>query len=98
MNNKLKAILIIAVFAFICIGSYSIFEPAIHVSYERINLTQSCTAEVPVTDKSSEYVDNLGIEYYSDYEHNSAHCGGAFLFFMPVRADFENALSEMKLS
>ena len=54
MNNKLKAILIIAVFAFICIGSYSIFEPAIHVSYERINLTQSCTAEVPVTDKSSE--------------------------------------------
>ncbi len=38
MNNKLKAILIIAVFAFICIGSYSIFEPAIHVSYERINL------------------------------------------------------------
>lgn len=70
MNNKLKAILIIAVFALICIGSYSIFEPAIHLSYERINLTQSCTAEVPVTDKSSDYVDNLGIEYYSDYEHN----------------------------
>lgn len=69
MNNKLKAILIIAVFALICIGSYLIFEPAIHISYERINLTQSCTAEVPVTDKSSEYVDNLGIEYYSDYEH-----------------------------
>ena len=70
MNNKLKAILIIAVFALICIGSYSIFEPAILLSYERINLTQSCTAEVPVTDKSSDYVDNLGIEYYSDYEHN----------------------------
>lgn len=69
MNNKLKAILLIAVFALLCYGSYSLFEPALHVSYERINLTQSCTAEVPVTDKSSEYVDNLGIEYYSDYEH-----------------------------
>ena len=69
MNNKLKAILILVVFAIICIGSYLIFEPAIHMSYEKINLTNSCFAEVPVSDKVSEYTDNLGIKYYSDYEH-----------------------------
>ena len=50
------AILIIAVFCLLCVGSYLIFEP-------------SCSAKVPVSDQVSEYTDNLDIHYYSDYDY-----------------------------
>ena len=51
------AILIIAVFCLLCVGSYLIF------------VTNSCSAKVPVSDQVSEYTDNLDIHYYSDYDY-----------------------------
>ena len=68
--DKKMAILIIAVFCLLCLGSYIIFEPGRNVTYHQINLTNSCSAEVPVTDKISNYTDNLDIHYYSDYDYN----------------------------
>ena len=64
------AILLIAVFCLLCVGSYLIFEPARNVTYHQINLTNSCSANVPVTDKISNYTDNLDIHYYCDYDYN----------------------------
>ena len=63
------AILIIAVFCLLCIGSYLIFEPGRNVTYHQINLTNSCSAEVPVSNKISNYTDNLDIHYYCDYDY-----------------------------
>lgn len=63
------AILIIAVFCLLCIGSYLIFEPGRNVAYHQINLTNSCSAQVPITNKVSEYSDNLDIHYYCDYDY-----------------------------
>jgi hypothetical protein len=68
--DKKMAILIIAVFCLLCLGSYIIFEPGRNVTYHQINLTNSCSAEVPVTDKISNYTDNLDIHYYCDYDYN----------------------------
>ena len=68
--DKKMAILLIAVFCLLCVGSYLIFEPARNVTYHQINLTNSCSANVPVTDKISNYTDNLDIHYYSDYDYN----------------------------
>ena len=68
--DKKMAVLLVAVFCLLCIGSYLIFEPARHITYHEINLTDSCVADVPVTDKVSSYTDNLNINYYSDYENN----------------------------
>ena len=64
-----SAILIIAVFCLLCVGSYLIFEPGRDVTYHQVNLTNSCSAKVPVTDQVSEYTDNLDIHYYSDYDY-----------------------------
>ena len=64
------AILLIAVFCLLCLGSYMIFEPGRNVTYHKVNLTNSCSAEVPVTDKISNYTDNLDIHYYCDYDYN----------------------------
>ena len=63
------AILMIAVFCLLCIGSYMIFEPGKNVAYHQINLTNSCSAQVPITNKISNYTDNLDIHYYCDYEY-----------------------------
>ncbi len=68
--DKKMAILLIAVFCLLCLGSYMIFEPARNVTYHQINLTNSCSAKVPQTDKISEYTDNLDIHYYCDYDYN----------------------------
>ena len=68
--DKKMAILLIAVFCLLCVGSYLIFEPARNVTYHQINLTNSCSANVPVTDKISNYTDNLDIHYYCDYYYN----------------------------
>lgn len=67
--DKKMAILIIAVFCLLCIGSYMIFEPGRNVTYHQVNLTNSCSAKVPVTNKISEYTDNLDIHYYCDYDY-----------------------------
>lgn len=67
--DKKMAIIIIAVFCLLCIGSYLVFEPGRNVTYQQINLTNSCSAKVPVTDKVSEYTDNLDIHYYFDYDY-----------------------------
>ena len=67
--DKKMAILIIAVFCLLCVGSYLIFEPGRDVTYHQVNLTNSCSAKVPVTDQVSEYTDNLDIHYYSDYDY-----------------------------
>ena len=64
------AILIIAVFCLLCVGSYLIFEPGRNVTCHEVNLTNSCSAQVPLTDKISNYTDNLDIHYYSDYEYD----------------------------
>ena len=58
------AILIIAVFCLLCVGSYLIFQPGMNVTYHEVNLTNSCSAMVPVTEKVSNYTDNLDIHYY----------------------------------
>ena len=63
------AILMIAVFCLLCVGSYMIFEPGRNVVYHQVNLTNSCSAEVPVTNKISNYTDNLDIHYYCDYDY-----------------------------
>lgn len=68
--DKKTAILAVVVFCLLCVGSYMIFDPAKNLSYHEINLTNSCSASVPVTDKNSTYVDNLNINYYEDYENN----------------------------
>ena len=67
--DKKMAILIVAVFCLLCIGSYMVFEPGRDVTYHQMNLTNSCSAQVPVTDKISEYTDNLDIHYYCDYDY-----------------------------
>ena len=67
--DKKMAILIIAVFCLLCVGSYLIFEPGRDVTYHQVNLTNSCSAKVPVSDQVSEYTDNLDIHYYSDYDY-----------------------------
>ena len=69
MDKKI-AILVIAVFCLLCIGSYLIFEPGRNVTYHQINLTNSCSAQVPVTSKISNYTDNLDIHYYCDYDYD----------------------------
>ena len=68
MDKKMD-ILIIAVFCLLCVGSYLIFEPGRDVTYHQVNLTNSCSAKVPVSDQVSEYTDNLDIHYYSDYDY-----------------------------
>lgn len=68
--DKKMAILIIAVFCLLCVGSYLIYEPGKDVSYHEMNLTNSCSAMVPLTDKISNYTDNLDIHYYCDYEYD----------------------------
>ena len=68
--DKKMAILMIAVFCLLCIGSYLIVEPSRNVAYHEVNLTNSCSAMVPLTDKVSNYTDNLDIHYYSDYEYD----------------------------
>ena len=64
--DKKKAVLLIVVFCLLCVGSYLIFEPARNITYHEINLTNSCVADVPVTDKVSEYTDNLNITSFND--------------------------------
>ena len=44
--NKKMAILIIAVFCLLCVGSYMIFEPGRDVTYHQINLTNSSILEL----------------------------------------------------
>lgn len=68
--DKKMAILLIAVFCLLCVGSYLIFEPGKNVTYHQINLTNSCSAQVPVSNKISEYTDNLDIHYYSDFKYD----------------------------
>lgn len=68
--DKKMAVLFVAVFCLLCVGSYLIFEPARNITYHEVNITDSCVADVPVTKKVSEYTDNLNINYYSDYENN----------------------------
>ena len=68
--DKKMAILMIAVFCLLCVGSYMIFEPGRNVVYHNINLTNSCSADVPITNKISNYTDNLDIHYYCDYDYN----------------------------
>ena len=57
--DKKMAILIIAVFCLLCVGSYLIFEPGRDVTYHQVNLTNSCSAKVPVSDQVSEYTDKI---------------------------------------
>ncbi|WP_048812371.1 hypothetical protein [Methanobrevibacter ruminantium] len=68
--DKKMTVLLVALFCLLCVGSYLIFEPARHISYHEVNLTDTCVAKVPVTDKVSSYTDNLNIHYYSDYEND----------------------------
>ncbi|WP_295619182.1 hypothetical protein [uncultured Methanobrevibacter sp.] len=68
--DKKMAVLLIAVFCLLCVGSYLIFEPGRNVTYHQVNLTNSCSAQVPVTDKVSNYTDNLDIHYYYDYDYD----------------------------
>ncbi|AMK14640.1 hypothetical protein [Methanobrevibacter olleyae] len=68
MDKKI-AIIIIVVFCLLCVCSYLIFEPGRNITYHQINLTNSCSAQVPLTDKSSTYTDNLDIIYYCDYDY-----------------------------
>lgn len=63
------AILIIAIFCLLCVGSYLLVEPSRTIAYHHVNLTNSCSAQVPITNKISNYTDNLDIHYYSDYEY-----------------------------
>lgn len=67
--DKKMATLMIVVFCLLCVGSYLIFEPGKNVEYHQINLTNSCSAQVPITNKISNYTDNLDIHYYCDYEY-----------------------------
>ena len=67
--NKKMAVLIVIVFCLLCVASYLIIDPAKNITYHEINLTDSCAASVPVSDKVSTYTDNLNINDYSDYKY-----------------------------
>ena len=67
--DKKMAILIIAVFCLLCVGSYLIFEPGRDVTYHQVNLTNSCSLNITSFNNASPVTGSQGLLRFNNIKN-----------------------------